>query len=222
MQFEMPYAAACLNPEMQDRLAVSLTQWASRLNARLREKKRRLITVDRAQSRQITGRVVVSDELLGAFPASYRDEENRLRVPLVLNGVHLTLPMPCWENPAKLSLTFIQAEGTSFDGLAVHLWLKRQEASQSASASADAVGEWVLLRPCFLPRLHGAWLSQLLVALQAFDPGLAIREVAGGILPCPAYPADSVDDFANAMESLAESYYLDRLADAEDDGEESP
>lgn len=234
MMIEMPYVASCLNHEVQDRLAATLTEWVEHLNQRLEEQGKSLLAIDRAKSRCIEGYVNISGSLLREFPASQRDGEH-LRASLVLNGIQIEIPV-CFSSSETVSLMFIQADGEPYDGLAVHLWKPTpapQESGQVAKESASEfsrdfrnkfqellsslrgyepvkpehpIPDWVISQPCFFPRLHGEFFSRLLATLHCFDSTLHVEEASGGFLPAPQYPIGIVSDFTAEMESLAEEY----------------
>ena len=239
MIFEMPYAADCPNREVQNRLALTLADWVERLNQRLAEQKKVLVTFDRAEARTVEGTVEVSRSLLKAFPANGLDDNNCLRAPVVLNGIQIDIPI-AYDIPATLSLMFIQANGAFYDGLAVNPSKQEKKANRQDSVETELArsikatlsklmtpehdaslsnchkSDWVLCQPCFFPKIHGEWLPRLLFALNTFDPSLKVQETGSGFLPIFEQSSSVYLDFHTEMAALADLYLMDWAKDASD------
>ena len=231
MIFEMPYAAACLNREVQNRLALTLTDWVEQLNQRLAEREKILVTFDHAEARSIEGTIEISKSLSKAFSVDQLDDNNWLRIPMVLNGIQIEFPI-AYDEPATLSLMFIQADGAICDGLAVNPWRQKSENSNPRSHASEVENllkamisklmtpegddprskppksDWIFGQPCFFPRIHGEWLPRLLFALNSFDPSLKVQETGGGFLPVFEQSNTAQLDFATEMASLADLYLM--------------
>lgn len=236
MRVEMPFVAACVAHEVQNRLVAALTQWSESLNHRLAEKGKARLAINRSDCRLIGGTVRVSASLLGMFP-SIQSDLDHLTETLVLHGMVIKIPQ-CYDSPEDLSLMFIRAEGKPYDGYAVQLFRSSSDqrelpfvdrASRCTSAflndplgtlfddiqkQVQSKSEWVISRTSFHPRIHGHWFSQLLSALQRFDLTLYVQEIHGEFLPSHRqFDETSETDFSRAMMVLANEY-LDSVSDA--------
>lgn len=236
MIIDMPYAAACLNREVQNRLASTLTDWVEELNQRLAEQNKSLVTFDRAVTRSIEGSIEISKSLRKVFPADQLDDDNCLQAPMLLNGIQIQFPI-AYESTATLSLMFIQSDGAGFDGLAVNPWKQDVEESHEATDNSELVRslatmfskltapeddvsrsrrrkrDWIIYQPCFFPRIHHEWLHRLIFALNAFDQSLLVRET-GGFLPVFEQHNMTGLDFASEMAVLADQYLKELAEDA--------
>lgn len=205
MEMEMPYIAACLNHEVQHRLATSLEGWAAGLNERLSDENLSLLTVERATSKPFEGTIQVDEYLLKVFQG-YVDKNGCLLGSTMVSGIKIGIPEPAGMT-SDLSLLFLQATGTPFDGLAVNPWKTR----------VGAETDWILLRPAFYPRFFGEWFAKLLAVLNVFDDRFDIRETSNGLLPASQYAVGGITDFNTAMSELADSYLeIARLAGEEE------
>jgi hypothetical protein len=230
MMIQMFYAVTCGNHEVQNRLALTMSDWAENLNRLLAEKGKHLLTIDRAESKLIEGSIEVSDTLRVVFPDDQLDDD-RLSTSLVLNGIEIEIPM-LFQDSQTLSLMFIQAKGAPYDGIGVILWkpktvartFQSQEEAEVVALIRKALDmdfdkpngprpDWSITVPSFYPRHNEEWLARLLAALKSFDPNLYLEENRTVLFRplSPQYPVDPAN-FYVAMQALADEY-LESIAD---------
>jgi hypothetical protein len=236
MIFEMPYAAECINREVQNSLVLTLTEWLEMLNRQLADKNKLLVTLDHACDRIIEGSIEVSQSMHGAFFTNQIDGDNCLRTPIVINGIQIEFPM-AFDTPATLSLLFASSSAAVRQGFAVNP-LQTGDATHAPRSDDTASGralkaltaklalqenilsgtkphrsDWTLYQPCFYPRLHREWLNRLLFALNTYSPYLTVRETGGGFLPTTEPSQSTKPSLADELAALADQYLLELAVD---------